>query len=64
MSADWTPVESGMPDDEQTVLVFSKESDEPVWLGFYDSESGCWRDVSAIRIEVTHWAPIPEGPKP
>jgi hypothetical protein len=63
MSADWKSVDDEMPDSDTTVLIFSDESDEPVWLGYYDSENSTWRSVDACRIEVTHWAPLPQGPE-
>lgn len=63
MSPDWKSVADEMPDSDDTVLIFSKEADEPVWLGYWDIENDCWRDVNAFPIEVTHWAKMPEGPE-
>lgn len=54
-----------LPDDDMTVLIAL--SDGEVWTGFLDA--GDWRFVSAelvnqgSGVRVTHWAPIPEGPK-
>lgn len=63
MSITWIPVTQELPDEEQTVLVYSPKSDSPVWIGFLDA--GQWREVSAelYTEEVTHWAHLPEGPK-
>lgn len=62
MNPDWKTIADEMPDSDETVLVFSKEADEPVWLGYWDSENDCWRAVDGSKIEVTHWAKMPEGP--
>lgn len=62
----WIPVEEELPDSETTVLIFGAEGlDPPVWLGWYDSLAKVWREVSADEVaNITHWAEIPEGPKP
>lgn len=56
----WIAVKDKLPDDELTVMIATKDSDEPVWLGWHD-ESG-WYTVEAMPIKVTHWMPIPEAP--
>ncbi len=67
MSAiDRISVEHRLPDSETTVLIFQPESDDPVWMGWYDDERG-WHDVDATPLGVglvTHWSPIPMGPVP
>ena len=61
----WWRKAEDLPDADQTVLVatspVSSACSEPVWLGYWDGE--CWRDVVDDPIDVTHWAPLPEGPK-
>lgn len=58
----WKAVGQGLPDSDQTVIVFSPKADEPVWLGFHDGET--WRDIGAERLDgVTHWAQMPMGIK-
>ncbi len=60
---EWKSVAVEMPDTDTTVLVHSTTANEPVWLGFWDSEHQCWREVSAEIVEnVTHWAHLPEPP--
>lgn len=59
MSA-WIPVTARLPDDELTVLIALKDSDEPVWLGYHDAEG--WFSADAMPQIVTHWQPIPEPP--
>lgn len=59
----WIPVADSVPDDDTTVLLFTPNAGEPVWLGYRDDND--WRYVDALRVEhkVTHWAEMPEGPK-
>lgn len=59
----WISVEIGIPDADQSVLVYAPDADEPVWLGFFDGE--VWRDVNSdeYRCPVTHWMSIPEPPE-
>ena len=56
----WKRCEDELPDADQTVLIYAAGADEPVWMGFYDSE--VWRDAEGMRAEVTHWLPFPEPP--
>lgn len=66
MTADtinWKRVEDEMPDADVTVLIHAPDGGERVWLGWYDSEDACWREVGASEVEgVTHWADVPKGP--
>lgn len=62
-AARWIPVGERLPDDDLTVMVACKDSDEPVWLGYHD-ETG-WvsaTDGAPITGLVTHWKQMPEGP--
>lgn len=63
MSARWISVKAALPDDDITVLVATIGCDEPVWLGWYESESNSWCAVDATPIKVSHWMPLPEEPK-
>jgi hypothetical protein len=56
----WIPVADRLPDDELTVLIALKDSDEPVWLGYHDADG--WFSADAMPQIVTHWQPIPEPP--
>lgn len=60
----WHPA-SDMPDDQLTVLVVPSEGDATeVWLGWYDSEVGKWRDATTggVMFGVAYWADVPAGP--
>jgi hypothetical protein len=57
----WTPARK-KPDTDTTVLIACPRSDEPVWLGFWDSADSTWRTVEGARVAVSHWQPLPEPP--
>ena len=57
----WRPV-SEPPDADLSVLIHSAEWDEPIWIGWFDGKR--WYDASARVCQPTHWADLPEGPKP
>lgn len=53
----------GLPDSDITVLIFSPDGEQHVWLGFYDGK--CWWRLCGLTQaaeRVTHWAEIPIGP--
>ena len=57
----WIPVEVGLPDDDETVLIWTADG-EP-WTGYHGFNN--WYYVSGNKIsplQVTHWMPFPEGP--
>lgn len=56
----WKRVDDEMPDSDSTVLIFHKDEDEPVWLGYHDGET--WRTVEGTRTAVSHWSEMPDGP--
>jgi len=58
----WIGVDQALPDSETTVLVYSPESDEPVWLGYYDGDSWDSAEGMPYGTPVTAWAKMPEGP--
>lgn len=59
----WTPVAELLPDDDITVMIATKDTDEPVWLGYHD-EHGWTSATDGVPLDelVTHWAPMPESP--
>lgn len=60
----WVDVNVDMPDSEITVLVnFPKSESEPVWLGYFCSESEEWRSIDHFPFTemVTHWAEMLRG---
>lgn len=52
----------GLPDSDLTVLAFSPEANEPVWLMFHDGECWVYPDGTPTHLAVTHWAEMPAGP--
>lgn len=57
----WIPVTDRLPDDDLMVMIALEDSDEPVWIGYHEGDG--WYAANADPVHVTHWAPIPEGPK-
>lgn len=56
----WTLVGEGLPDADLTVnIMLTEESDEPIWLGYFDGE--LWRDVEGMPVDVVAWAPMLKG---
>lgn len=51
------------PDVDTTVLIYSPESDEPVWLGYFSGKDDIWCDASgaAYSTHVAAWAQMPAG---
>lgn len=61
----WHDAAKELPDRHIIVLMHCPNSDEPVWMGYYSDEG--WRTDQCDGLEagtVTHWADLPEGPKP
>lgn len=58
----WISVTEKLPDSDLTVMVYAPDESESVWMGYFDE--GMWRDIEGRRIGVTHWAPLPDGPRP
>jgi hypothetical protein len=59
----WTDATTTFPDDNTTILIFSPTSDEPVWLGYYESKE--WYVADGYMLppgSVTYWANLPNGP--
>lgn len=61
----WIDADSQKPDDDIIVLVASPTPSEPVWPGYYDSESNQWMipDGFPFSNRVTYWAEMPSGPQ-
>lgn len=57
----WRCTIDELPDDDQTVMIYAPDADEPVWLGWLEHGEG-WRAVDGGPIDVTFWAPMPGGP--
>lgn len=67
-SIQWVDVKDALPDEVTTVLVCAPDSDEPIWLGYYDGvywfsvDGPTYGDPDEIAAEVVAWAPMPKGP--
>ena len=62
--SDWISVEERLPEDDETVLVITSESEMEVC--FYKTESkGIFQRLGGLVLiyNVTHWMPLPEAPK-
>ena len=59
----WIDVDDEIPDDSMMVLVFIPEDNDPIWLGYYDSQDG-WCGVAGMPFDVSivAWAEMPIGP--
>jgi hypothetical protein len=61
----WRDARKVKPDDDETVVIRVENGDEPVWLGYHSGDEG-WFYVEGSMPEagsVTHWAPMPKGPR-
>jgi hypothetical protein len=59
----WHPA-TDKPDTDITVLIATKDADEPIWLGYWASEDNEWRTIEGSAVTVTHWAHLPDHPCP
>ena len=50
------------PDVDTIVLVHCPGATEPIWLGYWDDSDEIWRTCDGMTIDVSHWAPLPDGP--
>lgn len=58
----WIATDVELPDDSITVLVALESSDEPTWIGYYDSAEDDWFNCDGMRFKaaVSHWAELPQ----
>lgn len=61
----WVRVDEEMPDTDTTVLIGNEAWNDPVDLGYWDSENDVWRVAAGLRLDdaPTHWMELPEGPE-
>lgn len=57
---DWHDVTDQLPDADITVLICSTDSDEPVWLGWFEAGDS-WYEIGGGKITVLRWAHLPAG---
>lgn len=56
----WHEVTERLPDNDRTVLIFVPDSEEPVWLGYY--QDGQWVYAEGFEAhDVVRWADKPRG---
>ena len=59
----WLDASKEKPDAGMTVLVQLLDSNDPVWVGFWDDEDNQWKDINNVGLQgVTRWAEMPKGP--
>ena len=60
----WVSVEDALPEEFKPVLVYrrNKAGEKVVEAGHYCGKRG-WKTVGQPSRSVTHWMPLPEGPK-
>lgn len=57
---EWISVEEGLPSyKDGAVLVYTRYG---VLIG-RTMKNGRWKGGSAVNNDITHWMPLPEGPK-
>lgn len=64
LGALWQPIETAPRDDRNVLLA----RDGRVTAGWFDDLNDCWFEAlddgeECIRIQPTHWMPLPEAPK-
>jgi hypothetical protein len=67
---EWTSVDDQLPEDGQTVVVYDPQHNTlKVWPAQWNEENqifvaGSYPSAGWFRkYEVTHWMPLPKGPK-
>lgn len=60
----WIPVTERLPDDDMSVMIALRDDADDVWIGWHDGEMGWVCDNGPLGERVTHWMPLPNGPKP
>ncbi|MNG66047.1 hypothetical protein D3C71_343930 [compost metagenome] len=70
MNVNWIKVEDSLPEEEEEVLVYSKEFEDdnlrigPISIGWlYKSKFHHIRPVFDKVINITHWQPMPSKPE-
>lgn len=55
-------VDEYLPDGAIAVLIRMLDSDERVWIGYWDGDN--WMTAEGFKAgRVSHWADIPSGPE-
>lgn len=63
---EWRRCEEEFPVTDLTVIVFCPKSEYPIWLAYFDPQTGYWHDITHGVIEgdeePTHWGHLPLAP--
>ena len=59
----WKDTNIERPDDNEAVLIYIPDADEPVWLGYL--EDGTWFEMDGFPVEgeVKAWCRLPDPPE-
>ena len=61
---EWVACSERLPDDDETVLLYTPNDDLDVWPGWRDGDGWRWASHgSPVHDEITHWSPMPAGPR-
>ena len=64
---EWVACAERLPESGETVLICMTGEAESAWFGRYYPRLGRykagWRDADGYSVDVTHWAPLPKGPR-
>lgn len=60
---EWVACAERLPDDGITVLLYAPAQVGETWPGWRVGHAWRWADATPVRREVTHWAPMPAGPR-
>jgi len=58
----WVSCADELPDSDTSVLIRMLDSDDRVWIGYWDGET--WLTAEGFKAgRVSHWSDIPAGPE-
>ena len=61
---EWVPVAERLPDEDGVpVLLFTPAQGGETWPGWRLRNAWRWYGGTKVTCEVTHWAPMPKGPR-
>lgn len=60
---EWVPVAERLPDDEITVLLYTPVQRGDVWPGWREDGVWRWAGGEPVACEISHWSPMPKGPR-
>jgi len=61
---EWVPVAERLPDEDgMPVLLFVPVRGGQTWPGWWIGHAWLGTDGTPVMCEVTHWSPMPAGPR-